>query len=48
MTMMYIYVYAGIAPSHLLYVAYSVQMDQVIESFNSSHMFSTLHVAGAK
>ena len=28
--------------------AYSVQMDQVMKSFDSGHTFSTVHVAGAK
>ena len=29
-------------------IAYSVQMDQVMESFYSGHTFSTVHAAGAK
>ena len=29
-------------------IAYSVHMDQVMESFDSGHMFSTVHAAGTK
>ena len=31
-----------------LMIAYSVQMDQVMESFNSGHTFSIVHIADAK
>ena len=29
-------------------IAYSVQMDHVMERINSGHKFSTVHAAGAK